>query len=214
MSRETVYEETEEMALLFNEIKDYDSMLFSFARAEEYKNLEATMHLGKKLGIKPVVIAQSYFPGQPIIKQYETTARNTGTKLFVDVPFHFPQYILKHYDKPLVMLIPSKEEIVGLIVNETRKLNKANVLVVANDIGGLHEQIADGRDGVLVDLEDISGAADKISKYLDKDKIRDMNTLSQARLKEMYDFEKICTVFLRTLLGGKYDEYYDEYFVT
>ena len=208
MSRETVYEETEEMALLFNEIKDYDSMLFSFARAEEYKNLEATMHLGKKLGIKPVVIAQSYFPGQPIIKQYETTARNTGTKLFVDVPFHFPQYILKHYDKPLVMLIPSKKEIVGLIVNETRKLNKANVLVVANDIGGLHEQIADGRDGVLVDLEDISGAADKISKYLDKDKIRDMNTLSQARLKEMYDFEKICTVFLRTLLGGKYDEYF------
>lgn len=208
MSRETVYEETEEMALLFNEIKDYDSMLFSFARAEEYKNLEATMHLGKKLGIKPVVIAQSYFPGQPIIKQYETTARNTGAKLFVDVPFHFPQYILKHYDKPLVMLIPSKKEIVGLIVNETRKLNKANVLVVANDIGGLHEQIADGRDGVLVDLEDISGAADKISKYLDKDKIRDMNTLSQARLKEMYDFEKICTVFLRTLLGGKYDEYF------
>lgn len=208
MSRETVYEETEEMALLFNEIKDYDSMLFSFARAEEYKNLEATMYLGKKLGIKPVVIAQSYFPGQPIIKQYETTARNTGTKLFVDVPFHFPQYILKHYDKPLVMLIPSKKEIVGLIVNETRKLNKANVFVVANDIGGLHEQIADGRDGVLVDLEDISGAADKISKYLDKDKIRDMNTLSQVRLKEMYDFEKICTVFLRTLLGGKYDEYF------
>ena len=101
-----------------------------------------------------------------------------------------------------------KKEIVGLIVNETRKLSKANVLVVANDIGGLHEQIADGRDGVLVDLEDISGAADKISKYLDKDKIRDMNTLSQARLKEMYDFEKICTVFLRTLLGGKYDEYF------
>ena len=126
----------------------------------------------------------------------------------MDVPFHFPQYILKHYDKPLVTLIPSKKEIVGLIVNETRKLNKANVLVVANDIGGLHEQIADGRDGVLVDLEDISGAADKISKYLDKDKIRDMNTLSQARLKEMYDFEKICTVFLRTLLGGKYDEYF------
>ena len=43
---------------------------------------------------------------------------------------------------------------------------------------------------------------------IDKDKIRDMNTLSQARLKEMYDFEKICTVFLRTLLGGKYDEYF------
>lgn len=206
MSRETVYEETEEMALLFNEIKDYDSMVFSFARAEEYKNLEATMHLGKELGIKPVVIAQSYFPGQPIIKQYETTARNTGTKLFVDVPFHFPQYILKHYDKPLVMLIPSKKEIVGLIVNETRKLNKANVLVVANDIGGLHEQIADGRDGVLVDLEDITGAANKISKYLNSDTIREMNILSQLRLKEMYDFEKICTVFLRTLLGGKYDE--------
>lgn len=206
MSRETAYEETDEMASLFKEIKDYDSMIFSFARAEEYKNLEATMHLGKKLGIKPVVIAQSYFPGQPIIKQYEATARNTGTKLFIDVPFHFPQYILKHYEKPLVMLIPSKKEIVGLIVNETRKLNKDNILVVANDIGGLHEQIADGKDGVLVDLEDIAESADKISKYLNSDLIREMNILSQIRLKEMYDFEKICTVFLRTLLGGKYHE--------
>lgn len=206
MSRETVYEETDEMKSLFDEIKDYDSMVLSFARAEEYKNLEATMHLGKELGIKPVVIAQSYFPGQPIIKQYETTASNTGAKLFIDVPFHFPQYILKHYAKPLVMLIPSKKEIVGLIVNETRKLNKDNVLVVANDIGGLHEQIEDGKDGVLVDLENIVGSADKISKYLNIDSIREMNASAQARLKEMYDFEKICTAFLKTLLGGKHDE--------
>lgn len=206
MSRETVYEETEEMASLFKEIKDYDSMVFSFARAEEYKNLEATMYLGKELGIRTVVIAQSYYQGQPIIKQYKNTARNTGTKLFVDVPFYFPQYILKHYNKPLVMLIPSKKEIVGLIVNETRKLNKDNVLVVANDIGGLHEQIADGKDGVLVDLEDISGAAKKISQYLNSDTIRNMNILSQARLKEMYDFEKICKVFLGKILGGKYNE--------
>ena len=205
MSHKTTYDEGEETVALFNEIKDYDKIILAFGRAEAYKNLDATMYLGNELGIKPVVIAQGYFKGQPLIKELEDIALKTDTKLFVDAPFYLAQYIVNHFDKPMIMLIPSKKEIVGLIVNEIRKLNKDNVLIVANDIGGLHEQINSGVDGVLVDLENIKESALEIKKYFDLDTMKEFNKNSQHRLYEEYDFIKICDKFLKEIIGERYE---------
>jgi len=192
LSEKTNYEETNEMEKLFSEICDYRSIILSFGRAEEYKNLDATMYLGKKLNIKPVVIAQPYYIGQPIISEYEKVANITNSKLFVNVPFYFPQYIINHFDKLMILLIPSKKEIVGLIINEVRKMNKDNVLIVANDIGGMHEQIRDNFDGVLVNLNDIESSAKKIEQVFNETSLMKFNKNSQIRLKNDYDFEKIC----------------------
>lgn len=96
----------------------------------------------------------------------------------------------------MILLIPSKKEIFGLIVNQVRKLNKDNILIVANDIGGLHEQIEDGNDGVLVNLENLEESARKISKYFNIENIREFNQKSQIKLKNTYNFEKICDIFL------------------
>ena len=48
--------------------KDYKEIILSLGRAEKYKNLEGTMLLGDCMKLKPVVVAQSYCKGQPIIK--------------------------------------------------------------------------------------------------------------------------------------------------
>lgn len=202
LSHKTQYDETEEMENLFLKIKDYEGIILAFGRAEEYKNLEATMYLGGKLGLKPIVITKAYYNGQPLIKEYEKIAIETDSEFFVDVPFFFPQYILKHYNKKMVLLIPSKKEIVGLIINEARKINKDNVLIVANDIGGMHEQIEDGFDGVLVDLVDLDNSALKIKFYMEEDIIKNMNANSQNTLNDKYDFEKNCREFLNFILGG------------
>lgn len=196
LSEETIYEENEAMKELLKKIEDYDEIIMAFGRAEEYKNLDATMFLGEKLGIKSVVIAQPYFEGQPIIEDYKKKAKKTNSQLFVNVPFYFPQYIIRHFNKPMILLIPSKKEIVGLIINEVRKMNKDNVLIVANDIGGMHEQIDDGKDGILVDLNKIEESAKKILKYFDAFYMKQFNKNSQERLKRQYDFEKICEKFL------------------
>ncbi len=79
----------------------------------------------------------------------------------------------------MILLIPSEREVFGLIINEMRRFNKDNVLMVANDRGGLHEQINDGIDGVLVDLNDIDSSANKIRKYFDEETIKKMNFESQ-----------------------------------
>ena len=114
------------------------------------------MLLGNKLGIKSIVITQQYFKNQPIIKEYKKLAKETDSLLYIDEPFFLPQYIVKKYNKPMILLVPSEREIFGLIINEMRRFNKDNVLIVANDRGGLHEQINDGIDGILVDLEDLA----------------------------------------------------------
>ena len=196
LSEKTDYQESNEMKKLFSEISEEDNIILAFGRAEEYKNIDSAMFLGKLLNIKPVVIAQSYYKGQPIIKKYEKEAKQTETKLYVDVPFDFPFYILNHYNGNIIMLIPSKKEIFGLIVNQVRKLNKDNILIVANDIGGLHEQIEDGEDGVLVNLENLEESANKISRSFNSETIKRFNKKSQKKLNDIYNFEIICANFL------------------
>ena len=200
LNHETKYEENEECRKLFKKIKDYDKMILSFGRAEKYKNLESTMLLGKKMNIKTVVIAQSYYENQPILKEYRKLAQQTNTDLFIDTPFSFPHYILKHFNKPIILLVPSKKEIMGLVINEIRKKNKNNILIVANDIDGLKEQINDGIDGLLVDLDNIKDSSIKIKKYLEKETMIKMNNKSQKILKEKYDFNKNITNYMNKVI--------------
>lgn len=203
--RNNLYSENNRVYEIFKEVNNYDSIILSFGRAERYKNLDKTMLLGNKLGIKPIVITQQYFEEQSIVKEYEELAKKTNSLLFVDEPFFLPQYIVKNYNKPMILLVPSEREIFGLVINEMRRFNKDNVLIVANDRGGLHEQISDGIDGVLVDLNDIDSSANKIRKYFDKETLRKMNIESQKNLKDNYDLEKNFDVFLKRVLGDNYE---------
>lgn len=188
---------------LFNEIKNYKEILLSFGRAEEYKNLESTMLLGKEMNIKPIVIAQSYYEGQPIINDYIKLAKKTNTNLYIDVPFSFPHYILNKFHNRIILLIPSKKEIMGLVINEVRKLNKDNIIIVANNIDGLKEQINDTYDGLLVNLNDIKESSQKIKNFLHNDMIIKMNNESQNTLKSQYDFYKNFSEFMNKLLFNK-----------
>lgn len=205
LSVPTIYDDDINCQKLYKTIKDEKSLIIAFGRAEAYKNLEATMHLGKKLSIKPIVITKAYYDGQLIIETYKELAKKTNTSLFVDVPFLFPHYIINHFNKPIILLIPSKKEVVGLIINEIRKMNKDNVLIVANDIGGLSEQINSGKDGILVNLENLEESKEIIEKYFNPEDIRMINKNAQKRLKLNYDFLKIFNNLFLKLLGDKYE---------
>lgn len=190
---------------LFQTIKDYDSIVLSFARAEEYKNLEATMLVGEALNLPTIVITQSYYKEQPILEKYGNLAKKTGTNLYIDPPFDFAKYILHNFNKPIVVIIPSKKEIMGLVINEMRKLNKDNLLIVANNIDGLNEQVTDGKDGLLVNLDNIEESKNKILLSFNKEKMKELNFNAQETLKEKYNFIKNCDQFLQEMLGDKYE---------
>ena len=84
-----VYTENNRIYEIFKEVNNYDSIILSLGRAERYKNLDKTMLLGSKLGIKPIVITQQYFEEQPIVKEYKELAKKTNSLLFVDEPFFY-----------------------------------------------------------------------------------------------------------------------------
>ena len=88
----------------------------------------------------------------------------------------------------------------GLIVNEIRKLNKDNILLVANDIGPFREQIDDLQDGILVDLDNIECSALKIRKYFNDEYIKKINKNGQITLREKYDFRVNVEKFLKCLM--------------
>lgn len=185
---------------LYNKIKDYPSIILSFGRAEPYKNHQATMLLGKELDIPAIVIAQGYFKGQPIMQEYSAVAKKTGATLFIDPPLSLANLILNKFPKKMIALIPSKKESMGLIINEVRKLNRNNILIVANDIPGLQEQITDGIDGVKVNLDNIKQSAQKIKNYFNSSSIKKFNYNAQTTLKTKYDFQKNFTTFFYEVL--------------
>lgn len=201
----TIYEEDEECKKLYDELDKTSDVLLSFGRPEKYKNLDGAIRLSKELGIPSIIITQEYFKGMPYVNELRTLSKDTNTKLYIDVPFNFPQYIIKYYPKNIILLVPSKKEIAGLVINEIRKINKDNVLLVVNDIDGLNEQVEDTKDGILVNINNLEESANKIKKYFNNEDIIRINKNSLKTLQNKYDFEKICNNFLKELLGDKYE---------
>ena len=186
---------------LFKQLKDFDSIILSFGRAEAYKNLTAAFKLGKELNIHSVVIGQLYYDNQPIGEDYKKEAEEYNGSLFLNPPLDFAHYILQNYDKNMICLVPSKKEIQGLIINEVRSLNKDNILIVANKINGLKAQIIDGFDGVLVDLDDIKSSALKIKKYFNTKMMSILNNNSQQTIKTKFDLVNNIRTFLNTIIN-------------
>lgn len=84
-------------------------------------------------------------------------------------------------------------------------MNKNNILLVANNIDGLNEQIEDTKDGILVNMDNLEESALKIKEYFNSKDIIRINNNSLVTLKNKYDFEKICNKFLKELIGDMYE---------
>ena len=192
---------SEENKKYFEIVKEFDTFILSFGRAEKYKNLVATMELGHAMSLPTVVIAQSYFKGQPIIREYREIAKETNSILIVDPPFNLAKEIISNFKNRLIVLIPSKKESMGLIINEVRKMNKNNVLLVSNKTDGLKEQIRHGYDGLLVNLDNIQESAKQIESFLDGDKVALLNKNSQKTMHIKYDFTKNFKKFIGRVIS-------------
>lgn len=194
-------DKVDECEKLYKKIFNFKEIIVSFSRAEIYKNLEATMRLGKNINIPTIVIAQGYYKNQPLIKKYKKCAKENGSLLFVDSPFDFSWYILQNFNGKIIVILPSKKEVMGLIINEIRKLNRDNILLVANNIDGLKEQIDDKKNGLLINVDDIDNSIFKIKKYFNLRKMRDFNNNSWNKLVNNYNLENNFNSFIGVLIN-------------
>ena len=110
--------------------------------------------------------------------------------LYIDPPFDLEKCILNTFNGKIICLVPSKKEIMGLIINEVRNLKKDNILIVANNIGGLKEQITNGYDGILVNLNDLDKSSKTIIKYFNEKEIKRISKNSIKTLEKNMIFIK------------------------
>lgn len=161
------------------------------------------MRLGAQLrdDFQTFVIAQSYFPTQPILNKYRELARQTGVTLFIDPPFELPKTILG-LQQPTIVVVPSHKEIMGLIINEVRAYNNPDLLIAASDIPGLQEQIADGEDGLLIDtaLDKIPEVAAKLRANFAPSRRRQIKSAGLIRIAKDYNIVYNFNHFLETIL--------------
>lgn len=191
---------SQETKEIFKELENYNSLIISYGRAEEYKNLDFCFKLGKKLNIPSVVIAQLYYKGQPIEEEYKKSAQKYNGHLYIDPPFDLAKYILTNFKGKIICLVPSKEEIMGLIINEVRKLNKDNIMIVSNNTGGLKEQITSTYDGILINTNNLTKAKDLILKYFTDTDIKRMSINGYNTLTQKYDFSKTVKEFIEEII--------------
>lgn len=185
----------------FNILNENKKIILSFSRAEQYKGLDKTMALGYNMNIPTIVIAQSYYKEQPILEEYRSLARKYKTNLFIDPPFNLASNILKYYQEKIILLVPSEKETMGLIINEIRHLKKSNILLVANDIDGLKEQIESGKDGLLVDLNNIDDSKKIILDNFNKKQMKKLCKNGYQRLKKDYNLINNMNRFISIIMG-------------
>lgn len=205
LTEDTKYEITNKTKEIYNKMILEKDIVLAFGRPEKYKNLDSVMKLGKLLDIETVIITQEYYPGMPYVNYLKELAKETNSQLYINVPFNLPQYIINNHQGKIILIVPSLKEIAGLVVNEIRKMNKKNVLLVANDIDGIKEMIDDGIDGTLVDLNNLEDSKVKILNCFNNTYMEKIRKGALKRLKKDYDFEKNCKMFLETLIGGTYE---------
>ena len=205
LSKETEYDLSEEAKEVFEKMNLDSEIVLAFGRPEKYKNLDSVMKLGKLLKKQTIVITQEYFPGMPYVDYLKELAKETNSLLYVNAPFNLPQYIINNYQGKIILIVPSLREVAGLVVNEIRKMNKENVLLIANSINGIKEMVNDGVDGTLVDLDNLEESKKKIINCFNKEYMEKVREGAIKRLKKDFDFEKNCRVFLESLIGGHYE---------
>lgn len=205
LTRDNEYDLNEKTKEVFEKMKLNDEIVLAFGRPEKYKNLDSVMRLGMLLKKQTIVITQEYFPGMPYVNYLKELANETNSLLYINAPFNLPQYILNNYQGKIILLVPSLKEVAGLVVNEIRKMNKENVLLIANDINGIKEMINDGVDGTLVNLDNLEESKEKIVNCFNKEYMEKVRKGAIKRLKKDYDFEKNIRKFLESLIGKYYE---------
>jgi glycosyltransferase involved in cell wall biosynthesis len=124
-------------------------VVFSFGRPVPYKRLDLTLRAAaqKPDAFHPVVITLGEYP------ELRALRSELGVKASIVNAFDFELVAcLCQHERTLAVAILARNEPFGLIPSEARLLvrKQGGLLVVPSDGGGLTEQVADGKDGFVI----------------------------------------------------------------
>lgn len=165
--------------------------------------LEAAARSGA--GLHPVLVGMvdhsPEYPGEII-----SWAKGLGIEhtIIVERDWELVAALLEWKHTRVAALLSRYDEPHGLVVNEARMhAREGGPVVVVSNRGGLPEQVADGVDGFIADIDDIDAAAAVIAKaasLTDEERAR-MRAAAIETIRTRYDFSENIAKTVRAALG-------------
>lgn len=182
-------------------------LLFSFGRAEPYKGLDLVLknasYLVREKKFFILIICSPNRRYHPYIAELDFLAREfpNDSKIIFDLDFKTPHYVMQ-WENTKILAVLSRAEPFGLIPIESRFYHNDNMALLVSNIGGLADQVDDGRDGFITDLNDktIQSRFSQLANFDDSER-KNIVKNGYAKIIEEYDQVRINTQFLRRIIA-------------
>lgn len=114
------------------------------------------------------------------------------------VPEASPAEVARRLDEATALVLPSRYEGLGRVVVEAFARGRG---VVASRAGGIIDLVEDGREGLLVDLDDVPGLADALVRVLSDQKLAErLGAAARARFPEWDQPPELWAARMRALV--------------
>jgi len=138
------------------------TQLISVCRLVHAKGLDVLLQACAKLKQKELPFVLHLIGDGPIREELEQMAMELG--LYDDIIFYgymlHPEEFMPFFD---VFVLPSRAEAFGSVFAEAAL---CQLTLVGTDVGGISEQIADGVNGMLVPVDDVTALADALETVI------------------------------------------------
>jgi len=172
-------------------------LIFTFGRAELYKGIDILLKSAKDITQNHkyyiLVITSPYTKNDPYLKElYKLSSQYPkDIKIITGLDFITPHYILQWHQTKILALF-SRAEPFGLIPIEARFYNNKSLVVLTSNLGGFVDQITNGKDGFLTNLDkkSIKLSFKTISNLKNKE-INKISTNGYNRVIKNFDMKTI-----------------------
>lgn len=208
-----------------NEVKNYlttynipldKKLIFSVGRAVEYKGFDLLLDAYSKIreDAHLVFVASPYKTEASFVDELQKIIKNKNIKCtpIFACDFQLPRYICQWHNTKVVAQL-SRCEPFGLVPEEVRLwARKSGPVILASNKDGFVEQIDDGINGFLVDLDDTSVIASKIDDLLklSDDNIQKVKKNGINKFNSKFDYRVNMLKCFIQVINGHDDKLFDK----
>jgi len=172
-----------------------EPLFFSWGRFVPEKGFDIFLEAASKAGcVHPVLVGMMDHSPEYPQKLMKLADELPGERtVIVKRDWDLVASILQWKNTVLVGVVSRYDEPHGLVVNETRlHAREGGPVVMVSNRGGLPEQVTDGVDGLIVDIDDVDSVAAKIRDFMALPaEVRDEMRCNALRtIEERYSFKR------------------------
>lgn len=149
------------------------------------KGIDVLLNAWKRVNGKYQLIIIGGIPG----KEYEDLVRNLKLERVLFLDFMTKEELDKFYKIADVFVLPTREEVWGLVINEAMAFGKP-IITTDNCVAG-KELVKDGYNGFIVPVNDENKLAEYIEKILSNDQIREKMRWNSIEVIKRYTIEQM-----------------------